>query len=905
MIWLSKLRSSARERLRGLLFRTRAEADLDEELRSHVEMEAEQLVRLHGLAPDAARRQAALAFGGVERYKEEVRDARGLDWLTGARLDVILGARMLVKYPALTIVGGIGMAVGIAVSVAFFAFIGAHFNPPLPLEEGDRIVALENRDVEVNNEERRALHDFVLWREELKSVEQLGAFRTVNRFLMQDKGPPEPLEVAEITAVGMQVPRVPPFMGRYLIEEDERADAPPVVVIGYDTWRNRFASDPDIIGRELRFGRTMHTVVGVMPEKFTFPQSHQFWIPFRADPAAHARREGPEIYIFGRLAPGLTMKEAQAELTAIGQRTAAQFPETNGSLRPMVMPYTHSLTDIQGMTTWMVAQQQMMMTLLLLVVALNVAVLVYARTATRQAEIAVRTALGASRRRIVTQLFVEALVLSLCSAALGLGIAQFGVQLGNRIMEQEGGGTPFWADYSLQPRTVLFTLGIAIITALIIGVLPALQATGRRLQANLREMGGGTGARLGRTWTALIIAQVAIAVAALPAAVNMGWGEIRNAVTRPTYPTDEFLIASIGPEPSAEVESATAASRDSVRFGNRLRELLALLEAEPNLVGASYSARLPGRTRIVEAEGFPAPVKSLQGHRVGSVGVGPGYLDLFESKVLTGRGFQPGDAQGTAVIVTQGFVRQVLGGEQALGRRIRHIRQGGRADSVVSNPGPWYEIVGVAEDLEANQVAPELVRPVVIYPVSLEQMNVAEDVSIEVRTRGTTTPTEFAPRLRELTAAVDPTLLLGTTYSLSEIERQDQLAVRLVALVIGLVLLSVFLLSAGGVYALASFTVTRRRREIGIRSALGALPRQVLRTVFGRVAGQIAIGLGVGIVAAAAIDRASGGELLGGRGGILLPVFGMLMTVVALLAALGPARRGLRIEPIEALRSEG
>ncbi len=903
MIWLSKTFAATRERLRALIFRGRAEAELDEELRSHLEMEADKLVRQQGLAPDEARRKAALTFDGVERYKEEVRDARGLDWLTGARLDFLLGMRMLVKYPALTIVGGIGMAVGIAVSVAFFAFITAHFNPPLPLEEGDRIVALENRDVQFNNEERRALHDFVLWREELKSVQELGAFRTVNRFLMQDNAPPAPVEVAEITAVGMQVPRVPPLMGRYLIEDDERAGAPPVVVIGHDTWRNRFAGDPAIIGREVRFGRTVHTVVGVMPEGFTFPMSQQLWMPFRADPDAFPRREGPEIFIFGRLAPGVTMKEAQAELAAIGQRTAAAFPESNGTIRPMVMPYTHSLTDIQGMTTWMVAQQQMMMTLLLLVIALNVAVLIYARTATRQAEIAVRTALGASRRRIVTQLFIEALVLALGSAALGLAIAQFGVHLGNRIMEQEGGGKPFWADYSLQPRTVLFTLGMAIVTALIIGVVPALQATGRRLQANLREMGGGTGARLGRTWTALIVAQVAIAVAALPAAVNMGWSEIRSAITRPTYLTEEYLVAEIGPDPSSTADGTLDAVADSARFGNRLAELLRRLEAEPNLVGASYAARLPGRTRLVEVEGVPAPMKSVQGHRVGSVGVGPGYLELFDSQVLTGRGFRPGDAEAPVVVVTQGFVRQVLRGEPALGRRIRHVREAD-ADSAGLNAGPWYEIVGVVEDLEANHVAPELVRPVVVYPVSIEQANIAADVSIELRTRGIT-PTEFAPRLRELTADVDPTLLLGSTYTLAEVERQDQLAVRLVALAIGLVLLSVLLLSAGGVYALASFTVTRRRREIGIRTALGAHPRQVLRTIFGRVAVQIALGLAVGIVAAAMIDRLSGGELMGGRGALLLPVFGVLMTIVALLAALGPARRGLRVQPTEALRSEG
>ena len=905
MIWLSKHVSAARERLRALVFRARAEADLDEELRSHLEMEADKLARQHGLAPDEARRRAALAFGGVERYKEEVRDARGLDWLTGARLDFILGLRMLVKYPALTIVGGVGMAVGIAVSVAFFAFVSAHFNPPLPLEEGDRIVALENRDIEVNDEERRSLHDFVLWRNELKSVEHLGAFRTVNRFMIEGDSPPDPVEVAEITAVGMQVARVPALMGRYLIEDDERPGAPAVVVIGYDAWRNRFASDPAIIGREVRFSRAVHTVVGVMPEGFTFPMSHQYWIPFRADPAAFARREGPEIFIFGRLAPGVTMKEAQAEITAIGLRTAAEFPGSNGKLRPMVMPYTHSLTDIQGMTTWMLVQQQMMMTLLLIVVALNVAVLVYARTATRQAEIAVRTALGASRKRIVTQLFIEALVLALGSAALGLAIAQFGVQLGNRIMEQEGGGTPFWADYSLQPRTVLFTLGIAIIAALIIGVVPAVQATGRRLQANLREMGGGTGASLGRTWTALIVAQVAIAVAALPAAVNMGWSEIRSATTRPTYPPEEYLVAEIQPDPSAEADGQARPSADSMRFGNRLGELLERLEAEPGLAGVSYSARLEGRTRIVEVEGVPAPVKSLLGHRVASIGIGPGYLDLYEARVLTGRGFEPGDAEArsTSVIVTQGFVRQILGGGPALGRRIRHIPPGGR-DSIAPDEARWYEIVGVMEDLRRNAVAPDLVRPVVVYPVSLEQANAANGVSLELRVRAGAA-SDFAPRLRQLTAAVDPTLLLGAPYSLAEIERQSQLAVRLVALVISLVLVSVFLLSAGGVYALASFTVTRRRREIGIRSALGAHPRQVLRTIFGRVAGQIALGLGVGIVAAAMIERISGGELMGGRGRVLLPVFGALMAIVALVAAMGPARRGLKIQPTEALRSEG
>lgn len=303
----------------------------------------------------------------------------GISWL-----DVKLGLRMLVKHPGITLVGGLGMAVAIAISVGFFAFLSANVYPTLPLDEGERIVALENRDVEVNDEERRSLHDFATWREELRSVEDLGAFRNVSRNLITREGLPELVQVAEMTAAGFQVARVPPRLGRYLVPEDERGGAPAVVVIGYDVWQTRFGGDPGVVGRGIRLGSTMHTVVGVMPEGLAFPMNHQFWTPLRADPAGFARREGPGIFIFGRLAQGVTMDAAQAELEAIGRRTAAAFPETHAQLRPMVMPYTHSLTDIQGMTIWMVVQMQLMMSLLLIVVALNVAVLVYARTARRR-----------------------------------------------------------------------------------------------------------------------------------------------------------------------------------------------------------------------------------------------------------------------------------------------------------------------------------------------------------------------------------------------------------------------------------------------------------------------------------------------------------------------------------------
>ncbi|MEW5930817.1 MAG: ABC transporter permease, partial [Gemmatimonadota bacterium] len=774
----------------------------------------------------------------------------GISWL-----DVRLGLRMLVKHPGLTLVGGLGMAVAIAISAGSFAFFHSHLYPRLPLDEGDRIVALENWDVEVNNEERRTLHDFVVWREEMRTVRDMGAFRTVGRNLIRGDGPPELVQVAEMTAAGFRLARVPPLLGRYLVEEDDRPGSPPVLVIGHDVWRTRFGADPGVVGRQVRLGATVHTVVGVMPEGFAFPLSHGFWTPLRPDPSAYPRGEGPEIFVFGRLAPGATAEEAQAEVATIGRRTAAAFPETHARLQPRVWPYTYAMIDIQGITLWEVGTMQLMVSLLLVVVAVNVAILVYARTATRRGEIAVRSALGASRRRVVAQLFVEALVLSGAAALVGIVLAQFGLRQGNLIMEQEM-GVPFWTDYGLRSATVLYTVGLAVGAAVLVGVLPALKATGRGLQADLRQLGGGTRITLGRIWTVLIVAQVAVAVAALPAAVNMGWEQIRRAVTRPTFAADEFVVAGLGMD--------AGAGEGAARFGDRLAELMRRLEEEPAVAGVTFQTGLPGRSGALEVEGVPAPAETPAGHPANSIGVDPGYFGVLGAPVLTGRPFRSADAGGgaAAVIVNRAFVRRVLDGGSALGRRVRYPAPEpddeappGRAEPVAADAGRWYEIVGVVEDLQANPLDPELVPAALYYPVAPAQ---AKGATLQVRLRGGD-PAAFAPRLRELAVAVDPALRLGTVRTADDLHRQERVATRLIALVLALVLLSVFLLSAAGVYALMSFTVTQRRREIGIRTALGAKPGQVLGSVFSRAAGQIALGLGVGVAAAAALETATGG----------------------------------------------
>lgn len=826
----------------------------------------------------------------------------GISWL-----DLKLGARMLVKYPGLALVGGLGMAVAIAIGAGSFAFFYSALYPTIPVPEGDRIIALENWDVLASNEERQAMHDYVLWRREMKTVRDVAAFRETGRNLFLSESAGEPVRVAEMSASGFRVARVAPLLGRPLVDEDEREGAAPVVVIGHEVWKTRFDGDPRVIGRQVRLGTTPHTVVGVMPEKFAFPMNHGFWTPLRADTTRYARGAGPEIHVFGRLAPGVSREQAQAELTTLGRRTAVAFPTVQGRLRPQVLPYTYPLMDIQDVSLSGVALMQLMVSLLLVVVCVNVSILVYARTATRQGEIAVRSALGASRRRIVSQLFAEALVLSAAAAAVGLLLAQVVLRQANAIMNQETAGAPFWVDYGLDLATVLYVVGLTLLAAVIVGVLPALQATGSRLQSSLRQMGGGTGMRLGRTWTVLIVAQVAIAVSALPAAVGTGWSQIRHATTQPRYAASEFLAAWLSEDRQipAGVDEKAWRQEASAKYGARLTELVRRLQAEPGVAAVTFASNAPGgeATSTVRVDGVPAPAESPNGYAVSSARVSAGYFDALSVPLLAGRPFGAGDLVDSAgsVIVSRAFVERVLGGGSALGRRIRYAPEEPEGeDEAVVRPERWYEIVGVVDDLHVNTMDPEIIAPAVFHASAPAAVYPAF-LAIHVRGRA---PAGFSGRLREITAAVDPVLKLGPTRALDDIDRQQKAALRLVGLVVGMITIAVLLLSAAGIYALMSFTVTRRRREIGIRSALGADPGRLLGGIFSHSVRQLGLGLGAGVVVAILLEVTTQGGLMDGKGVVLLPAVALLMLVVGTIAAVGPARRGLRIQPMDALRQE-
>jgi predicted permease len=823
----------------------------------------------------------------------------GISWL-----DVKLGARMLVKYPGLTLVGGLAMAVAIAIGATSSQAFHALTAPALPLDDGERVVGIQNWDAAANRPELRSLHDFVGWREEVKSVQELGAFRSIGRNLIVPNGSTGPVTAAEVTASGFRVARVPALLGRTLAAEDEREGAPPVLVIGYDAWKSRFAGDPGVVGREVRLGNAVHTIVGVMPEGFAFPVNHGFWVPLRVGPSDYGRRQGPEVFVFGRLAPGATLGEAEAEMTAIGNKAATAFPDTHERLRPRVLPYTGLWFD--GEAAWVLQLMQLLISMLLAVVCVNVAILVYARTAARGGEIAVRNALGASRRRIVTQLFVEALVLAGGAAVLGLVLARLALRpVKTALVGDAGGELPFWVDFGLSPGTILYVVGLVALASVIVGVVPGMKATGRQLQSSLRELGGGTGMKLGGTWTALIVAQVAVAVAVMPGAGLMGWELIRYGLTEPGFPAEEFLTARLEMDEQGGPSADTAASRreSESRFASFQAELVRRLEAEPGVSDVTFASHVPGANEMpgsVEVDGESAPAGSISGHQVQFLHVAVDFFDAFNVPVLTGRRFHAGDVsdEATAVVVNRNFVQQYLGGGNPLGRRLRYVETGEWAPPSGAEPERWYEIVGVVGNLPPNAIEPGVPAAKVYHVLAPRQVH---SVSLAVHVqRGT--PAAFAGRLRELTTALDPTLRLSEILPLDEVYRKDRLELHLMALAIGLVTLSVFLLSVAGIYALMSLTVTQRRREIGIRSALGAHPGQIVKAIFSRALSQLAVGLAVGGVAAAAIDRLAGGQLMNGQGLVVLPGVAALMAAVGLLAVVAPARRGLRIQPTEALR---
>jgi predicted permease len=883
--------------------------EVDEELRFHLEQRTRDYIA-RGMSPEAAGEAAAQRFGDRARVREactsvllseraaEARRARvKVSWL-----DVKLGLRMLAKYPGLSLVAVGGMAIAIAFGAGYFALVGSFLDSRVPIDGGDRVVMIRNRYVSGPDaagpgrmgDDGPAAFDFRQWQDRVKSVVELSAFRDDKRNLITEDGHVQLVRVAAITASGLRLARVPPLLGRTLLDEDERPGAPPVLVIAYEQWQRRFNADAGILGRTVRLGDTPHTVVGVMPEGFAFPILHGYWVPLRLTELDANPGGSPPLNVFGRIADGYSLSQARAELTAIGQGMAAAFPRSHGTVRPEVVAYAQVFIGIEAPEMQLgLRSLQFGAALLLLIVAVNVAILVYARTATRFGEIAVRTALGATRGRIITQLFVEALVLSIAAATMGLTLLVIAFGMFRDYLKDwpdRPDWWPYWIEPGVSAEVIVYIGVLAVVAAVLIGVLPALKATGKRVQARLQQFSSrGAGMQLGRTWTALIVLQVALAVAALPGTIFKAAGLLRMGTLPPAPAAARLLRGTL------QMASDSGTSPDA-QFPERMTTLIQRLQEQPDVSAVTFADAIPGAEGrgLIQPES-PSPLFASHVNFVAT-----NLFDVFDVRVLAGRGFTAADARpkSPAVIVDQAFADRLAPGGNVIGRRIRFPAPDG-----ASAPNPWMEIVGVVPVFSSTFTPsaypgpppPSLYRAVApggSHPVTLV---------VQVRSGH---PARYGQKLQEITASVDPTMEVEFVAGVADLWEREQKGMRMLALIVVAVNATVLLLSAAGIHAMMSFTVARRWREIGIRVAVGADARHVLMDIFGRASAQIGGGVAAGLTIAGILEWVTPGGNVGGKALILFPTVAAVMFAVGLLAAAGPARRGLAIQPTEALRTE-
>jgi putative ABC transport system permease protein len=824
----------------------------------------------------------------------------------GIGLDAKLGLRMLVKQPLITAVTVLALGLGIPASLLFLHGMDVLFSD-LPVPDGHRVVGVRHYDVDGQNPLSSSMHDLERW-QALESLESIGAVRSSSVNIDTEESGAPPVRSAEITASSFDILRARPLLGRVLDADDELDGAPAVALLGESLWSARFARDPGIVGQSIRIGRTPHTVVGVMPADFQFPSSDQVWLPLRARAVDSPVGDGPQVMVFGRLADGVSLQDARAEISVLTERRASDDPERFEHLTGEVVGMATLLLneDAENSSLWSNPELLIVQALifgLLLVVCGNVGTLILARTAARSNEITIRTALGASRARILTQLFVETLVLATVATGLGLLLAnRFASWLMGVLAPHDF--LPYWADLTLTPRFVGIALGLAALCAAVAGVLPALSPTRRAIQANLQRTGvrsGGT--RFGIGSSVLIVSQIILSVGVLA----LGATGVRTAFAYQGddlgFDPDRYVYATLTvPEPRPmEVQGASDSLAWQTHLEEIQRELLRRLSEDPAVVGVAMGAHVPGLSSPngdVILETPPAGFDPVESD-VAVARVDVSFFAGLGRPILAGRDFNAGDAEGppgtphTAVIVNESFVRHHFGGRSAVGQRFRYEPPVPAWRAL--DEEEWYEIVGVVGSFGTN---PEnSARDAAIYhPLAPGAINPAR-FTVEVAGD----PEAFVPRLRQIAASVDPVATVSTGLLAATI-RTESLMFRSTFLLVLALAGAAFLLAATGLYALMSFTISQRTQEIGIRSALGASTADIVSAVTRRAALQVGAGLALGIAWGWVLLDNSRNDVEVGNIPLTLALTAAIAGSVCLAACAHPTLRGLRIQPTEALR---
>ncbi len=892
--WMKRLG----RRWRALFNGGALDAELDEEIRLHVELETEELMRALGLSYEEARRQAKVAFGGVERYREAQHDVRGVRWLEQLAQDVKYAVRSLRKTPGFTVTAVVTIALGIGVTTAVYSVIDRLLVDPLPFAHGDRTVVLGE---EVPGTTRNgaypsgwllsnAVIDWAEHAETFAAVSPVHGGGATLRLGEQSLIVSESYVLTSLfSAMGVR-----PVIGRLFVDADSSAGAPRVMLLGEAFWRREFGADPKIIGRQLALDDTSYRVIGVVSDRLNALRGYQSvdaWLPITPPMFTHLGRTMQAVQAAGVVKPGVSRQRAAQELTVLRHRLMPPRTAEAVAHQPVARLIDPSTLLSTGLVTglWILFGATV---LVMLIASANVANLQLVRASRRAEETAVRAALGASRGRLVRQLLVESSLLAVGGGAGGILLAWWGLRA---IVATRPAALPELAAMRLDPRVLAYGLALIALTSLGYGVLPALHATGSRVADTLRS-----GGRIGRS-RARRHAQAIVVVGeiALSLVLLVGAGLLTHSFAR-------MMAINPGFQPAGLVEIGTFLPRDryadSTSRANfwstavtRARALPGVEAAVPATGGMlqEYYGFGTGKLQVEEGPHAPAPVEITYSQRP----VPGQYFRVMGIRLRAGRGFSPEDERGQTqnVIIDQSLAEKLWPGQSAIGKHYRPYYP--------AHPQSWKRVEGVVSDVGLVGL-PGVVSMQAYTPTRSNQL--ADAMGIMVRVRPGTDESRTIAALRGILHSIDPKLSPPTAISESSLLYTTVAIPRFSTTLLGVFAALALLLAAIGLYGVVAHAVSQRTHEIGVRIAMGARAADVVRLVIGDGARLAVVGVAIGLVAALAGARLVAGLLyeVSPIDPLVFVAIPLSLVVVALLASYLPARRAARVDPVIALRAE-
>ena len=803
--------------------------------------------------------------------------------------DLRYALRMLFKNPGFTAVAVLTLALGIGANTAIFSVINTVLLRPLPYKEADRLVMVWEDGTRAGYpRDTPAAANYVDWRDQNQVFEGMAAMADQS-FNLTGIGEPERIEGRRVSANLFTLLGVEPQLGRAFSPEEDQPGNNRVVILSHGLWQRRFGSDMNITEKTLTLNGDSYMVIGVMPPEFQFPRREvEMWVPIAFTSQQAANRNSHYLQVVARTRPGVTVEQAQAEMDTIAARLQQQYPDSNTDLGATVVPlHEHVAGDIKPALLVLLAA----VGFVLLIACANVANLLLARAAVRQKEIAIRIALGARRLRLIRQLLTESVLLAAIGGAVGLTLALLGVSLLRAFIPENISQA---RAITIDSTVLGFTLLVSLLTGLIFGLVPALQASSFNLNETLKEGGrdSSSGNRGARIRGALVIAEVAVSLILL-----IGAGLLINSFLRlrnvdPGFRAENLLTMQI----VLPVQRYPNAARRTVFYD----ELIRRAEALPGVRSAAVTNWIPlvrqGDSIGFNIEGRPDPGRGQMPTVVTRV-VNPGYFETMGIRVIAGRqlGDQDRDNSPNVTVISETMARRYWPGEDPIGKRITP----GSPNS--SNPDDWITIIGVANDVRQFELNAD---PKPQMYLSYQQAGFFAPRHLVVST--TVEPRSLADTVRKTVWEIDKDQPVSNISTMEDVLAESIARQRFSMLLLGIFATVAMILAAVGIYGVMSYSVAQRTQEIGVRLALGAQTRDVLKLVIGQGMRLTLAGLAVGLIAAFALTRLIESLLFGvsATDPVTFAAISLVLMGVALVACWVPARRAARVDPIVALKYE-